>query len=707
MILTLALVGCGGGSGTSAPQSHLLTTLTVAPSSAAVYIGGTHAFSASGKDQNGNAFSPMPALTWSSSSAAGTINSSGLATGVSAGTTNISATAAGVSSSPVTLTVSADPSVLTTITVTPATASIQVGGTQSLSAVAKDQYGATMSGIAFAWSVPSGTAATVNSTGLVTGAAAGTAQIVASADGVNSNPATITVAPGQYTIAGTVVNLAGTNGGLVLQDNGKDNLSVNTNSSFQFATTITGGSAYNVTVLTQPSSPVQQCTVANGSGPAMANVTNVKVDCGHNEWAWMTGSQAVNQNGTYGTLGSPAPANTPGGRQSPATWTDSSGNLWLFGGYGYDSNGTLEPMSDLWEFSAAEWTWKGGPAVAGQSGNYGSLGVASSSNIPGARFGEASWMDASGNFWLFGGEGFDSAGTEASLNDLWKFSAGEWSWMGGSNIANQKGQYGTLGLANSNNWPGARNSAVIWKDASGDVWMFGGLGYDASSANVGFLNDLWKYSGSEWTWMGGADVESQKGDYGAEGTAGSANVPGARAYSHSWTDASGGLWLFGGNGYDSNGTDGLLNDLWKYGAGQWTWMAGSNEVNGLPVYGTQGTAAANNIPGARVDGITWTDTSGNAWLFGGDGYNAPSSVGLLNDLWKYSSGEWTWVSGSNRVNQSPTYGTEGTLDPGNTPGGRIFLNGWVDDNGDLWLFAGYGQETGSTGNLNDLWMYMP
>jgi hypothetical protein len=56
---------------------------------------------------------------------------------------------------------------------------------------------------------------------------------------------------------------------------------------------------------------------------------------------------------------------------------------------------------------------------------------------------------------------------------------------------------------------------------------------------------------------------------------------------------------------------------------------------------------------------------------------------------------------------NPAYGTEGTLAPGNTPGGRFSLNGWVDANGNLWLFGGYGQETGATGNLNDLWMYMP
>lgn len=709
LILSLGLVACSGGGTPSTPQSPVLTTLTVTPSSAAVYIGATQAFSASGKDQNGKPFSPLPALTWSSSSATATMNSSGVATGVSAGTANISASGAGVTSSLVTLTVSKAPSVLTTITVSPASASILVGATQSLSAAAFDQYGNILSGVAFSWASLNTSAATVNSSGLVTGVAAGTAQILASANGVNSDPATINVTSAQLTISGTLVNLAANSSGLILQDNGKDDLSVNANGNFEFVATVASGSTYNVTVLAQPSSPVQQCTVANASGTAMTNVSNVKVDCGHNEWAWMGGSQTINQIGTYGTLGSAAPANTPGGRHSPATWTDSSGNLWLFGGYGYDSKGTLMTMSDLWEFSAGEWTWKGGPTLAGQSGIYGSLGVASSSNIPGARFLTSSWTEASGDFWLFGGIGFDSGGTEASLNDLWKFSAGEWTWMGGSSVANQKGVYGTLGIPNSNNFPGARNSAAIWKEASGDLWLFGGIGYDATSANVGMLNDLWKYSGGQWTWMSGANVQSQKGVYGTKGTAASTNMPGARMYAYNWIDSSGNLWLFGGNGYDANATDGYLNDLWKYSAGQWTWMGGSNLVNGPPVYGTQGTAAANNMPGARLLGITWTDASGNAWLFGGSGFNAPSNIGELNDLWKYSAGQWTWVSGSNGINQSSAYGTEGTLAPGSTPGGRFSLSGWVDANGNLWLFGGwgYGQGSGAPGNLNDLWMYMP
>ncbi len=80
-----------------------------------------------------------------------------------------------------------------------------------------------------------------------------------------------------YTIGGTVSGLSGT--GLVLQDNGDDNLPISANGPFTFAKPVAGGSTYNVTVLTQPSNPTQNCVVTNGSGTAYANVTNVQVAC--------------------------------------------------------------------------------------------------------------------------------------------------------------------------------------------------------------------------------------------------------------------------------------------------------------------------------------------------------------------------------------------------------------------------------------------
>ena len=67
------------------------------------------------------------------------------------------------------------------------------------------------------------------------------------------------------------------------------------------------------------------------------------------------------------------------------------------------------------------------------------------------------------------------------LNDLWQFDGSQWTWMGGSDTTNQRGVYGTKGVASLSNVPGARQNAVSWTDNSGTVWLFGGYGFAASS----------------------------------------------------------------------------------------------------------------------------------------------------------------------------------------------------------------------------------
>jgi hypothetical protein len=117
-----------------------------------------------------------------------------------------------------------------------------------------------------------------------------------------------------------------------------------------------------------------------------------------NQWTWIGGSNKVTGTygnpGVYGILGKPAPGNIPGGRDSATTWTDSSGNFWLFGGEGVDANGNFGYLNDLWELSPStqEWMWMGGSSTVpancagsttvpcGQAGVYGTLGVASAQN---------------------------------------------------------------------------------------------------------------------------------------------------------------------------------------------------------------------------------------------------------------------------------------------------------------------------------------
>jgi len=451
------------------------------------------------------------------------------------------------------------------------------------------------------------------------------------------------------------------------------------------------------------------------------------------EWAWMGGSSAGSQPGVYGTLGVPAAGNIPGSRQSPVSWTDSSGHLWLFGGVEFDANGTEGYLNDLWEFnpSTNEWAWMGGSSTGSQPGVYGTLGVPAPGNIPGGRFAAVSWTDSGGHFWMFGGAGFDANGIVGDLNDLWQFSpsTNEWAWMGGSstvpcNSCGQPGVYGTLGTPAPGNIPGGRIYPVSWTDSSGYLWLFGG-----ASDISGNFGDLWEFNPStnEWAWMGGSTVplfSGQPGVYGTLGTPAPGNIPGRRYGAVSWTDTSGHLWLFGGDGDGANGTVGSLNDLWQFNpsTNEWAWMGGSGIANcnqegwcgSSGVYGTLGAPAAGNNPGSRLVAVSWTDSSGNLWLFGGGGFDANGTPGSLNDLWQFnpSTNEWAWMGGSSTVpncgsfgycGQPGVYGTLGTPAPGNIPGGRGQAVGWTDSSGQLWLFGGGIEEEAE----NDLWEYWP
>lgn len=83
--------------------------------------------------------------------------------------------------------------------------------------------------------------------------------------------------PQSYTVGGTVAGLVGS--GLVLRETSSGNLPV-ANGAFTFGTAVLTGLAYDVRVQTQPTNPIQVCSVANGTGTmGTANVTNVAVTC--------------------------------------------------------------------------------------------------------------------------------------------------------------------------------------------------------------------------------------------------------------------------------------------------------------------------------------------------------------------------------------------------------------------------------------------
>ena len=79
-----------------------------------------------------------------------------------------------------------------------------------------------------------------------------------------------------FTVGGTVTGLVGS--GLVLQNNGGDNLAFTVSGAFSFATKLPSNTNYAVTVLSQPSGSI--CSVTNGTGTVTnADISNVAVTC--------------------------------------------------------------------------------------------------------------------------------------------------------------------------------------------------------------------------------------------------------------------------------------------------------------------------------------------------------------------------------------------------------------------------------------------
>ncbi|HEX4151523.1 MAG TPA: kelch repeat-containing protein [Steroidobacteraceae bacterium] len=533
--------------------------------------------------------------------------------------------------------------------------------------------------------------------------------------GANVTSVAVICSDNSYNVSFTVSGLLAT--GLMVQDNGTDNLAVSGNGTFNFNTPLSTGSPYSVSILAQPAN--QTCAITDGSGTVIgANITGVLITC-TGEWTWMGGASTNGAVGMYGTVGTPSTGNIPGARYESATFTDLSGKFWLFGGYGLDGTGAGGDLNDLWNYNPATgaWTWVNGLSTAGAVGVY--QGTPASTHIPGARGQPSSWTDPSGKFWLFGGFGYDSAGNRGPLNDLWMFDplAGIWTWMSGSQTYLASGTYGTEGVAAPGNVPGARTGAVSWTDSAGSLWLFGGQGHAPLSPAPPSFNDLWKFDRTTglWTWESGLSTDSSAGVYGTQGVAAAGNMPGARSSASAWVDSLGNLWLFGGSGYDSAHTFGYLNDLWKFNPndGTWTWEGGSDTVNGSSSYGAVGIPAPANVPGARDIATAWVDSSGNFWLFGGvglDSSNNSASPGNLADLWEYSpaTGLWTWIAGSSSAGAGATYGTLRTPAFGNGPGSRQAAAPWVDSGGNLWMLGGSGVDSnGNSGFLNDLWRYTP
>ncbi len=176
------------------------TAIAVTPNTALLTaLGQTAQFLAEVRDQIGRVMENRSVVWASSDSMVATVDSTGLVTATANGTAAITATAGSASDTAV---VTVKQSVRSA-TVSPAADTIALGDTLWLVAEGYDKNGRVVEGVAFTWSSSNVAVATVDPSGLVRGAAEGTATIAATA-GDASGTSDITVANRAPEPAGTI-----------------------------------------------------------------------------------------------------------------------------------------------------------------------------------------------------------------------------------------------------------------------------------------------------------------------------------------------------------------------------------------------------------------------------------------------------------------------------------------------------------------------
>lgn len=191
LVFLMTVLACGGEVSTAPSE---VTTVTVTPASTSIAsVGETIELSAVASNADGNVILHK-SFTWATSdTSVAAVNTRGTVTAVANGLATITATTEGVAAT-ATITVAQQ---VVTMEVVPAWVSlVSLGETLQLAATAFDARGNAIAGEPFTWTTSDESLATVNTSGLVTAIAPGSASIVVAAVNL-SDTARITVFDGE------------------------------------------------------------------------------------------------------------------------------------------------------------------------------------------------------------------------------------------------------------------------------------------------------------------------------------------------------------------------------------------------------------------------------------------------------------------------------------------------------------------------------
>jgi PKD repeat protein len=303
----------------------------------------------------------------------------------------------------------------------------------------------------------------------------------------------------------------------------------------------------------------------------------------------------------------------PQNRSNGASWVDTAGNFWMFGGAGGF-------YSDLWKYTitANQWTKMKGPTLNNVPAIHAGIGVEDTLNNPAACENSVGWTDANNNLWMFGGDFFyiDNWADHIYINysDLWKFniSTNNWTWMG-----------------DSTGGPSGRACFAHWSDSDHNLWLFGGSMIQSWLVNCNYcdigsfgISDLWKYDIITNQWLAknfppGYHSSELSYNYPPVCTTDDTIPPGTDYSTACWNRGCDNFEFYGGYNYvyiHNWGGEWLLDtNMWNYNVNtnQWTLMS-----------------KGANFPANGENAISWSDNAGNPWLFGG---GSPAN----NYVWEY------------------------------------------------------------------------
>jgi uncharacterized protein YjdB len=170
------------------PSPLPVASVSLAPSTVTLTVGGAVSLAATLKDANGNTLTGR-SITWASGNpSVAAVSATGAVSAAAVGSATITATSEGQSG---TSTVSVTTVPVASVTVSPTTASVQAGQTVQLSATPKDANGTALSGRTVTWASSNVGVATVSG-GVVSGVAAGSVTITATSEG-QGGTATVSV----------------------------------------------------------------------------------------------------------------------------------------------------------------------------------------------------------------------------------------------------------------------------------------------------------------------------------------------------------------------------------------------------------------------------------------------------------------------------------------------------------------------------------